>query len=173
LARSASHAADHLMNAHFACPSCGCEQRLLLQPGQAALACGHCRWTRRLQPGEFEASTPAHCLVCGCDDLWRQKDFPQRLGLAAVAAGALLSTVAAYYYRPLLAIGILLAFALFDLVLFALMKDVLVCYRCQARYRNVDPGQEYPRFNLEMAERYRQESARLAQSRPGSPQPPA
>jgi hypothetical protein len=96
--------------------------------------------------------------------LWRQKDFPQRLGLAMVALGAVLSTIAWAYHLPATALGVLLAFALVDLLLYTFMKDVLVCYRCQARFRHADLGEDYPRFNLETAERYRQEAARVAQS---------
>lgn len=106
--------------------------------------------------------------MCGCNDLWRQKDFPQKLGLAMVALGALLSTMAMAYYYPTTALAILLAFALGDLLLYTFMPDVLVCYRCGARHRHARPGEEYPRFNLDTAERYRQEAARLADARSSS-----
>ena len=99
--------------------------------------------------------------MCGCDDLWRQKDFPPALGLTLVGLGALLSTLAWLWYYPVAAIGILMAFALVDLVLFALMPDVLVCYRCGARYRHTAIREDHPRFSLELAERYRQEERRL------------
>jgi hypothetical protein len=112
-----------------------------------------------------ENAAPQRCLVCGCDDLWRQKDFPQRVGLAMVALGAVLSTIAWAYHLPATALGILLGFALVDLLLFTFMKDVLVCYRCHARYRDVPFRDDHPRFNLETAERYRQEAARLDQVR--------
>ncbi len=78
-----------------------------------------------------------------------------------VALGAILSTIAWAYHLPATALGVLLGFALVDLLLFTFMKDVLVCYRCNARYRDAALGEDYPRFNLEKAERYRQEAARL------------
>jgi cytochrome c553 len=111
--------------------------------------------------------------VCGCDDLWRQKDFPQRVGLAMVALGAILSTIAWAYHMPATALGVLLGFALVDLVLFTVMKDVLVCYRCHARYGDVTFRDDQPRFNLETAERYRQEAARLEEARRGDSRRPA
>ena len=86
------------------------------------------------------------------------------LRLTIVGAGALASSIAWSFYLPKTAIAILMAFALFDLVLYAVMKDVLVCYRCGARHRNANPPEEHPRFNLEVAERYRQEALRLEQS---------
>ena len=72
----------------------------------------------------------------------------------------LASTVAWYQYRPGVAIGILMVFALVDLALYSLMKDVLVCYRCQSRHRLDGPTDGYERFNHERAERYRQEALR-------------
>ncbi|MCA9073571.1 MAG: hypothetical protein KDA93_00960 [Planctomycetaceae bacterium] len=103
------------------------------------------------------------CLVCGGRDLWRQKDFPQAIGLSCVAAGAILSLTAWYYYRPILAIGILLTFAALDIILFAVMPDVLVCYRCGARHSGGDIS-EHPTFDHQVAERYRQEKMRLEEA---------
>ena len=85
--------------------------------------------------------------------------------MALVALGAILSTIAWAYHLPATALGVLLGFALVDLLLFTFMKDVLVCYRCHARYRDVKFQEDHPRFNLETAERYRQEEARLKDSR--------
>jgi hypothetical protein len=130
-----------------------------------ALGCDECHWNRPVPAGDLEHAAPQRCLVCGCDDLWRQKDFPQRAGLAMVALGALLSSIAWAYHMPATALGVLLGFGLVDLVLFTVMPDVLVCYRCHARYRNVTFRDDHPRFNLETAERYRQEAARRDQTR--------
>ena len=84
--------------------------------------------------------------------------------MALVGLGAVLSTIAMAWYYPATALGILLAFALGDLALYVIMPDVLVCYRCQARHRVTQPDDEYPRFNLETAERFRQEAARLGEA---------
>lgn len=87
-----------------------------------------------------------------------------------VALGALGSTLAIAWYLPGIALAILLFFAFVDLLLYTLMPDVLVCYRCQSRFRVLDPRTDYPRFNLETAERYRQEAARVAEARTASAQ---
>lgn len=115
------------------------------------------------------------CLACGCSDLWRQKDFPPLLGLTFVALGALLSTIAWSFYRIEMALGILMGFALLDLILYALMSDVLVCYRCDARHRRVNLDENHSRFNLELAERYRQEARRIGdqESKVGEQEPGA
>jgi hypothetical protein len=153
------------MQVTFQCPECQQVRRAGIPAGVTAVTCDGCHWSRPLRGDDLEHAAPQRCLVCGCDDLWRQKDFPQRVGLAMVALGAILSTVAWAYHLPATALGVLLAFALVDLLLFTFMKDVLVCYRCHARYRDVHFRDDHPRFNLETAERYRQETARLEEAR--------
>lgn len=152
------------MQIRFSCPRCERTIQNEIAPGAEVVECRECSWSRPVPRDDWRQSRPQRCLVCGCDDLWRQKDFPQALGLALVGLGALLSTIAVAYYYPTTALGVLLAFALADLALYAWMPDVLVCYRCHARHRHAQPGEEFPRFNLETSERYRQESARLTKS---------
>jgi len=78
-----------------------------------------------------------------------------------VAAGALLSSVAWYFHRPLTALGLLMAFALVDMLVFVLLPDVLVCYRCRTRHRALQGAiAEHPVFSHETAERYRQQQMR-------------
>lgn len=161
------------MHLQFVCPSCQAGNQTEVNASTASLECGDCHWSRAVAADEVAESRPTKCLVCGCQDLWKQKDFPQRLGVMMVATGAILSTIAWAQYRPALALGVLLGFALVDLLLYVFMNDVLVCYRCQARLRKTSPDFEYPRFDLETAERYRQEAARIAASSPAGPRPPA
>jgi hypothetical protein len=112
----------------------------------------------------FEGETPKQCLVCGCDDLWRQKDFDQRLGVLIVGAGVLLSTIAVAYMMPGVAMLILMGFGLADWVLYAILPDRLVCYRCHSRYRHVAATKDTAAFDLEVNEKYRQEAIRLKQA---------
>ena len=72
----------------------------------------------------------------------------QGITLLMVAAGAILSTIAWWNMEPLWAIGILLAFAAIDLVLYVAMPDVLVCSRCQSRHRKAEIAKDHPRFDL-------------------------
>jgi hypothetical protein len=148
------------MNLTSLCPLCDLPQRAELSPANQQLACEHCEWSRPLSPADWSDQTPARCLACGCHDLWRQKDFPQWLGVSMVSCGAILSTIAWAYMMPKTALGILMGFALVDLLLYALMPDVLVCYRCEARHQQTGDPQQHPKFNLEVMERYRQEALR-------------
>lgn len=150
------------MEVLFACPRCQQTNRQPLNGAAGPVEC-RCGWSRTHPEVFGDGSKLRECAICGCADLWRQKDFPQKLGLFCVGLAALLSTIAWWLYEPMWTIGILLAFAAADLLLFLFMKDVLVCYRCAARYRQPGPLAETAPFNLETAERYRQEAARLAE----------
>lgn len=150
------------MRVEFHCPKCLKADAGELEAGTALLACRHCGWNRSLAAGDVQADAPTRCLCCGCDDLWRQKDFPPQLGVAIVGLAIILSSLAVAWMRPLLAIGILMAFALADLLLFLVMRDALVCYRCHARFRGALVTDKHPKFNLELNERYRQEVIKMA-----------
>jgi hypothetical protein len=147
----------------FQCPRCESANRTGEIRDLPALQCASCGWTKDLCGHQSAEGTPSACLCCGNSDLWRQKDFPQWLGFTFVALGAISSSIAWGYHRPVLALSILMGFALLDMILYVVMPDVLVCYRCQARHHRMDVG-SHGGFNHELAERYRQERIRRRQS---------
>jgi hypothetical protein len=153
---------DNVIQVVHACPSC--QKTVLSVVPESTLDCTLCDWTHNFPCSDIENGRPIRCLVCGCEDLARQKDFPQRVGFMLVVLGAVLSTIAWGYMMPKTAIGILMGFALVDLLLYTWMQDVLVCYRCHARHRNASLEDDCPRFSLETAEKYRQEEARLRET---------
>lgn len=152
------------MKTVFHCPGCQTNQRLDLADDITNIACPACQWERTFSSDSIAEGNPKVCLICGCGDLWRQKDFPQGAGLILVAVGASLSTIAWYLVYPLLAIGILMGFALIDMLLFWLMGDVLVCYRCAARFEATPTDNANISFDHELGEKYRQEAIRLEQA---------
>jgi hypothetical protein len=77
-----------------------------------------------------------------------------------VGSAILLSTVAYALWQPVLALVILMGFALIDALLYLFMRDVSVCYRCGARHTGFEPAGAHETFDLEVAERYRQERLR-------------
>lgn len=147
------------MKVRFACPRCDAVMSTEVQADTTSLECPACHWSRN-----FDSPTSKRCLACGCGDLWRQKDFPQGIGLTLVVVAGILSTIAWANHYPALAIGILMGFALFDLLLFAWMPDVLKCYRCGAQHRGFQFEGNVEKFELATHERYRQESLRLENS---------
>ncbi len=153
---------ERLLNVTFCCPRCDQSARLAVEATAAEIVCPHCRQAIRIPPGAFDGETLTRCLVCPSTDLFVRKDFPQRLGVGLVAIGVVGSSIAWGYSLPLLTFGILFATALADVVLYLIVPDALMCYRCQAQYRSV-PGQErHGAFNLETHERHRQQVARMA-----------
>lgn len=144
----------------FHCPKCNL-LHYSTTDSTHELHCDSCGWQRHIPDEHLDGDRPCKCLVCANEDLWRQKDFPQGLGLLLVATGALLSTVFYWQMQPVWAIAVLLVFAAFDLLLYVYMPDVLVCYRCKTRHRRATIADEHPYFDLEVNERYRQEAIRL------------
>lgn len=148
----------------YHCPKCDHLNRSADLAESESLTCTRCDWSREFTAGSgFRDPAPKECLRCGNADLWRQKNFPQSLGLLFVTAGALISSVAWAYHRPILALGILMAFALVDMVLYLTMPDVLVCYRCRTKHHAADVS-GHAAFDHELGERYRQERIRLEQA---------
>ncbi len=152
------------MNATFCCPRCDQAVRLEVAPDAREIECTHCHQAIRVPADAFDGDTLTRCLVCPSTDLFVRKDFPQRLGVGLVVVGIVGSSIAWGYGLPLWTFAILFATALADVVLYAIVPDALMCYRCQAQYRSV-PGQErHGAFNLETHERHRQQVARMAGS---------
>ena len=149
----------------YQCPKCDAPNIEVVSADTSKLSCSSGDWSRDISTADIEDDRPKRCLCCGNEDLWRQKDFPQALGLLMLVTGGTLSTIAWWYVEPVWALGILLVFAAIDMVLYAVMNDVLVCYRCSARHRKANIHDDHPRFNLELNERYRQEEIRLAEAR--------
>ena len=156
------------MQITFDCPKCLCHGGCEVTSASTVVKCPDCEWSRSISAADFHEQLPGNCLVCGCTDLWRQKDFSPRVGVAIVALGVLLSTIAMIYMQPELSLGILMVFALADMVLYSVMRDCLVCYRCHARYRRVPGIEQTGTFDLEVNERYRQEAIRLKQADPSA-----
>ncbi len=149
------------MHVKFCCPSCQHSNGVTISEKTEKLGCTACSWTRPLPADEQQRTHPQACLVCGCKDLWRRKNLSQTVGVAVVVLAAILSSIAWARYEIFWSFGILMFAAAVDMLLYLFMPDVLVCYRCAAHYLKFDPAGETPHFNLEMAEKHRQEKIRL------------
>jgi hypothetical protein len=75
------------------------------------------------------------------------------------------SSIAWAYSHLLLTFGTLFATALIDVVLYLIVPNALMCYRCSAQYRGLLGLENHGAFNLETHERYRQQAARLSAQR--------
>lgn len=150
------------MNITYSCPHCHQGARNEVGSADTTLTCPHCQQAMSVPPGALEGGQVCRCLACPSTDLFVRKDFPQRLGVGIVVVGIVGSSIAWGYTLPILTFAILFATALVDVVLYLLVPDALMCYRCGAQYRSVAGMERHGAFNLETHERYRQQAARMA-----------
>ncbi len=106
------------------------------------------------------------CVVCGNHELYKKKDFPHSFGMAILVGAFVASTITYFLYEKWWTWAILIGSAAFDGILYLLVKDVIVCYRCDAHYRGVAAAVEHKPFELTIHERYRQEKIRREQLQP-------
>ena len=152
------------MHVTYACQACNTAIRHEFDESTTALSCPHCQQQIKLPAGAVEGRRVRRCLVCPSYDLYVRKDFPQRLGVLLVTIGIIGSSIAWYYTSLAWTFGILFATALADLLLFTLVGNALMCYRCGAQYRGVAEMESHGPFNLETHEKYRQLAARTTTS---------
>ncbi len=153
------------MNVEFQCPHCQRLSRAEISPDAAEFRCAHCGGQMPIPPGALDSEKIHRCLVCPSSDLFVRKDFPQRLGVTVVAIGILASCVAWAYHQLIPTFVILFLTALVDVVLYLVVPNALMCYRCGAQYRGAPNLESHSPFNLETHERHRQQKARLAEYR--------
>ena len=87
------------------------------------------------------------CPACGGRQLYVQRDFNPKVGLAVVAVGAALAPFTPYYSS-------LMAAALLDAALYAVLPEITICYRCQAHFRGFRRNPAHHAFDLHTAEQY-------------------
>ncbi|MGQ0612426.1 MAG: hypothetical protein ACT4PV_01565 [Planctomycetaceae bacterium] len=131
------------MSVVFGCPGCG---KGMEGAAGAAARCLRCGAEAHLAPDP--APDPlVSCLACG-GELYKHRDFNQKLGLALVALGAGL-WIALGSFWPMVAA------AAVDLLLFLTLPDVAICYRCQAHHRAFPRVDRIASFDLERHEHFR------------------
>ena len=150
------------MNVTFACPRCERPGRVDLAASAASLDCPNCPTQLDIPAGAIVDGRLCRCLACPSTELFVRKDFPQSLGVAIVAFGVITSSIAWYFRWVNAAFAMLFLSALIDVILYQIVGQALVCYRCNAHYRLLDGLDGHEPFNLETHERFRQEAARLS-----------
>ena len=128
---------------HFLCTHC--EKRLARAAGEPPRVCEHCdRVTHVTAPDE--AAIIERCAACDHDQLYFQKDFNRTTGVTLVVIGAVF--VPWTYGASLLAVTIL------DYIVWRMVKDVIVCYRCQAVHRGYPANPDLKPFDLVVHDRH-------------------
>ncbi len=152
----------------FDCPKCLKIAHGEVTQSSRTVNCTECGWNRDFGDDDLKGESPQQCLVCGCSDLWRQKDFDRRLGVGIVGLSILIYLTLVAFMMPGIAMIVLMVIGLADWVLYAVLPDRLVCYRCHAQYRRITHLAKATAFDLEVNERYRQEAIRLKKTEQAS-----
>ncbi|MCS7166550.1 MAG: hypothetical protein RMI91_13355 [Gemmatales bacterium] len=146
------------MQMEITCPHCG-TLFSTEQVNDSQWPCPACRQPVRGQASAQSGTLP-RCRVCGNDEMYVQKDFPHRLGLTILVLAFALSCVFYYWHWIVWTWAVLIGSVVADAVLYWLVGNMTVCYRCQTRYRGFPPNPAHGPFDLATAEKYRQERLR-------------
>ena len=154
------------MNVTYFCKTCDQVTRVPLTVESTAVSCGRCTAEQAFPTTCFGADeagnrTLQRCTICGSRELYYRKQFNQRLGIAIIALGSTLSTIAYAYHELVWTFLILFVFAGADLLFYIFMKNLLQCYKCNSEFRGFEDSPEYQPFNLEVHEKFHQQRVRL------------
>ena len=130
----------------FRCSSCQGEATCGLD-GEAR--CAGCGAASRLvlSPAIRESRIVDVCPACQGRQLYVQRDFNQKAGLAIVVVGALLAPFTPYYSSLFVA-------GLVDAGLYVLLPEITICYRCHAHFRGFRRNPVHQPFDLHLDEQY-------------------
>jgi hypothetical protein len=139
------------MIVEFLCPACEAPAVVGLPFPEGRWRCPRCtEEPPEFEPGRLQEGTPiSRCALCAGERFYVQRDFNQKVGCGIAGIGAVLSPFT-YGISLIVCLGI-------DLVLYFLVKEVTVCYRCGAIYRGVPKHPDHGAFDLHVAEIVQQE----------------
>lgn len=112
------------------CRACGFPFGAEITPGRE-LDCPNCEARCAVPTDTWEGDRVDACALCGCEHLYRQRDFNRSLGCLLVLIGAI--------FVPWTYGLSLVALSLVDLWLYKRISDTVVCYRCDTVYRDARP----------------------------------
>lgn len=146
--RSSASQVHRQRSIQWRCPAC-------LKPNEAQPAdegvgpwkCGSCGEEQAAHPEAMSGEGKlVKCPVCGCPDLYRQRDFNRKLGIGLIVVGAVLAPFTYYISLPV--------FAGIDFLIYYFVPDVVVCYHCQAAIRGYAGTEDVPLFDLNVSDKY-------------------
>jgi hypothetical protein len=147
-----------MMRIRFACRDEQCPALIEYRPlgtGDETFACPRCRreYTLRDTATLVRDRTLRKCALCGGEEMFIRKNFPQITGLLIVLVAGLISFL---YLRTnaALAYGVLAAAMLADVIIYYLIGVVTVCYRCRTEYWGASRSKNHDWFDLAASEKY-------------------
>ena len=131
-----------MASVHFLCRQC--ERRLGREAGEPPRPCESCGAPSEVTAPPSDARIE-RCAACGHEELYVQRDFNRATGIALVVLGA---AFVPWTYWPLIGITVL------DYVIWRVVKNVIVCYGCQAVHRGYRENREIKPFDLATHDRH-------------------
>jgi hypothetical protein len=144
------------MELRYHCPECRTENRKATAEASTVLACEHCEYAGILPLDWTRDQRVRRCPICGGEEIFRQRDFSQRLASIVFILGLLAAPVTRY-------MSLVIA-TLLTLTIYLTARESLTCYRCRAHVRGHWPSHDHGRYDPAVDERVRQ-------SRDRSPDP--
>ncbi len=95
------------------------------------------------------------CPLCGCEELFVRKDFPQAIGFIIVLLAAVIAMIMFATRQVLEGFLVLGLVALIDAIIYLFSGRCLVCYRCRSEYRDLQIPRDHPGWELSTGEKYR------------------
>jgi len=135
------------MQIEFICPKCKNRNLIESNDPSAAVECPSCHAGFGSTSEFSDKDGLKYCAICSCRDLFIQKDFNRKLGVAIVVVGAALA--------PFTKLISLFVCAFIDLVLYYVLPTIDVCYRCHSIFRGFPRNPDREPFNLGINDRYR------------------
>ncbi len=131
-----------MSSVHFLCKQC--EARLGRDAGEASRPCDFCGAASDVIAPPPDTVIDS-CAACGHTELYFQKDFNRATGIALVVLGAIFVP---WTWLPLVGVTIL------DYVVWRVVKNVVVCYECQAVHRGYAWAESVKPFDLVLHDRH-------------------
>ena len=144
------------MDIAFRCPNCQTLLTLTPIPDLPPCTCPSCRTGISFAPSRAIArdNTVDLCPRCKESSFYTQRDFNQKLGLAIVVLCALVGLGFVWANRPFYFYLCLGAGVLIDLVLYAILPEITICYACKTTFRNMKKNPAHGPFDLHIADHY-------------------
>jgi len=139
----------------FLCPHCRHELHFS-DLSENESACPVCARSIRLRITERmrRDNVVDRCAICDCNKVYVQKDFNRTLGVSIFAMGAMLFLLCAWKNRLVEGTLVWAAFVAADGLLYKVLPDVTICYKCHSQYRGVTSNPDNQAFELGLAEKY-------------------
>lgn len=130
----------------FTCPACGREATSGPDGRGRCARCG-VETALELSTALVARGPVDRCPRCQGEQMYVQRDFNQRAGLAIVIVGAALAPFTPYYASLFVAAAV-------DAVLYLLLPEIVICYRCGTHFRGFPRNPKHQAFDLHIAEQY-------------------